>query len=89
MALVVKKLSTNVGRHKTCGFDPWVRKIPWRRKWQPTPVFLPGKPYGQRAWQAVIDGVCKGIRHNLLTKQQEFFFLRDSPVPIVFLILVS
>ena len=25
------------------GFDPWVRKIPWRRKWQPTPVFLPGK----------------------------------------------
>ena len=31
------------------GFDPWVRKIPWRRKWQPTPVFLPGKPHGQRS----------------------------------------
>ena len=30
------------------GFDPWVRKIPWRRKWQPTPVFLPGKSHGQR-----------------------------------------
>ena len=29
-------------------FDPWVRKIPWRRKWQPTPVFLPGKSHGQR-----------------------------------------
>ena len=29
-------------------FDPWVRKIPWKRKWQPTPVFLPGKSYGQR-----------------------------------------
>ena len=28
-------------------FDPWVRKIPWRRKWQPTPVFLPGESYGQ------------------------------------------
>ena len=27
--------------HRRCGFDPWVRKIPWRRKWQPTPVFLP------------------------------------------------
>ena len=27
--------------------DPWVRKIPWRRKWQPTPVFLPGKFHGQ------------------------------------------
>ena len=31
------------------GFDPWVRKIPWRRKWQPTPVFLPGEPHGQRS----------------------------------------
>ena len=30
------------------GFDPWVGKIPWRRKWQPTPVFLPGKFHGQR-----------------------------------------
>jgi len=33
-----------------CGrpeFDPWVGKIPWRRKWQPTPVLLPGKSYGQ------------------------------------------
>ena len=31
------------------GFDSWVRKIPWRRKWQPTPVFLPGKSHGQRS----------------------------------------
>ena len=29
-------------------FDPWVWKIPWRRAWQPTPVFLPEKPHGQR-----------------------------------------
>jgi len=29
-------------------FDPWVGKIPWRRKWQPTPVFLSGKFHGQR-----------------------------------------
>ena len=28
--------------------DPWVRKIPWRRAWLPTPVFLPGEPQGQR-----------------------------------------
>ena len=35
-------------RHKRRGFHPWVRKIPWRRKWQPTPVFLPGKLHGQR-----------------------------------------
>ena len=31
------------------GFNPWVRKIPWRRKWQPTPVLLPGKSHGQRS----------------------------------------
>ena len=30
-------------------FNPWVRKIPWSRQWQPTPVFLPGKSYGQRS----------------------------------------
>ena len=30
-------------------FKPWVRKMPWRRKWQPTPAFLPGKPHGQRS----------------------------------------
>ena len=30
-------------------FDPWVGKIPWRRKWQPTPVFLPGKSHGRRS----------------------------------------
>ena len=31
------------------GFNPWVGKVPWRRKWQPTPVFLPGKSYEQRS----------------------------------------
>ena len=30
-------------------FDPWVRNIPWRRAWQPTPGFLPGESYGQRS----------------------------------------
>ena len=41
------------GRESACQwrrlrFDPWSRKIPWRRKWQPTQVFLPGKSYGHR-----------------------------------------
>ena len=36
-------------RHKRCRFDPWVGNIPWRRTWQPTPVFLPGEFYGQRS----------------------------------------
>ena len=29
--------------------DPWVRKISWKREWQPPPVFLPGESYGQRS----------------------------------------
>ena len=35
-------------RYKTLGFDPWLGKIPWRRKWQPVPGFLPGKSHGQK-----------------------------------------
>ena len=42
------------GKESACqcrrrGFDPWVRKIPWRRNWQSTPVFLSGKSHGQRS----------------------------------------
>ena len=33
---------------RKCGFDPWVGKMPWRKKWQTTPVFLPGESHGQR-----------------------------------------
>ena len=36
-------------RHKRHGFNLCVRKIPWRRAWQPTPVFLPGESHGQRS----------------------------------------
>ena len=36
-------------KHKRCGFDPWVGKIPRRRAWQPTLVFLPGESHGQRS----------------------------------------
>ena len=31
------------------GFNPWVRKIPWRREWLPTPIFLPGEFHGERS----------------------------------------
>ena len=34
---------------ETPGFDPRVDKIPWRREWQPNPMFLPGKSHGQRS----------------------------------------
>ena len=44
--LVVKESSC---QYRRLGFDPGVRKIPWRRKWQPTPIFFPGKSHGQRS----------------------------------------
>ena len=44
-----KESAYHCRRHRRCKFDPWVRKIHWRRKWQPTPVFLPGKSHGQRS----------------------------------------
>ena len=36
-------------RYKRCGFDPWLQKILWKRKWQPTPIFLPGEFHGQKS----------------------------------------
>ena len=41
------------------GFDPWVGKIPWGRKWQPTPVFLPGESHGQRSLAGYSPKGCK------------------------------
>ena len=46
-------------RHKRYGFDPWVGKIPWRRKWQPTAVFLPGESHGQRSLVGYNPWGCK------------------------------
>ena len=46
VVLVVKELACQCRRCKRRGFDPWVRKIPWRRAWQPTPVFLSRETLG-------------------------------------------
>jgi len=43
-----KESTCQCRRHERCGFDSWVGKIPWSRKWQPTPVFLPGKTHRKR-----------------------------------------
>ena len=59
-------------RHR---FNPWVGTIPWRRKWQPTPVFLPGKSHGQRSLTDHSPWGHKGIWHNIVTKQQQHIYL--------------
>ena len=48
-------------------FDPRVRKISWKRKWQPTPVFLPGKSMEKAAQRAIIYGVTR-MKHDLAAK---------------------
>ena len=50
LALVVNNPSAKAGDIRDMWFDPFVgEEIPWRRKWQPTPVFLPRKSHGQRS----------------------------------------
>ena len=46
-------------RHKRSGFNPWVRKILWRKAWQPTPVFLPGEFHGQRSTSQSVSSVAQ------------------------------
>ena len=60
-ALVVKDLPADADGHNRCCFDPWVGKIPWRRAWQPTPVFLPGEFYGQRSLLGYSPWGCKEL----------------------------
>ena len=57
---------------KTCrssGFNSWVGKIPWRSKWQPTLVFLPGKSLGWKNLVSYSPGDRKRVGHGLVTKQ--------------------
>ena len=54
------------GKESACqcrrhGFDPWVGKIPWRRVWQPTPVFWPGESHGQRCLVGYSPQDCKEL----------------------------
>ena len=58
-------------RCRRCAFYPLVRKIPWRRKWQPTPVFLPGKSHGQRSLSGYSPWDHKRVGHGLSTKRQQ------------------
>ena len=51
-------------------FNPWVRKIPWRKKWQPTPVFLPGKSHGQRSQVSYSSWSHRRVGYILATKQK-------------------
>ena len=60
-----KAFACKCWRHR---FDPWVGKIPWRRKWQPTPVLLPGKSHGERSLAGYSSQQVTKVGFDLVTK---------------------
>ena len=63
------------GKESACqckrhGFNPWAKKMPWRRKWRPIPGFLPGKSQGQRSLAGYSPWGHKRVKHDSVTKQQ-------------------
>ena len=70
------------------GLNPGSGRSPWRRKWQPTPVFLPGKAHGQKSlvgyspWR-----VAKSVRHYLATKQQQQYLTHAPSSPACFFLV--
>ena len=73
---MVRNLPANAGdmRH---GFDIWVRKIPWRRKWQPITVFLLGESHGQRSLAGYSPWGCK---ESDMTEHIHGPFIKDKTI---------
>ena len=61
MLLTVAQTVKNLPAMQETRFDFWVGKIPWRRKWQPTPVFLPRESHGQRSLAGYSPQGCKEL----------------------------
>ena len=79
-----KESACQCGRYKRHGFDSWVWKIPWRRKWQPAPVFLPGWSHGQRSLGHYSPWVAKRQAehtHSMLIFGWPKSYLRFSVTP--------
>ena len=74
----VKAFAYKCGRP---GFDPWVRKIPWRRKWPPTPVFLPGESHGRRS---LVGYSPRGHKGSDTTEQLHFHqIFKEEIMPVL------
>ena len=70
---MVKNLTANAG-DKRHGFNPWVGKIPWRKKWEPTPVFLPGESHGQGSLMSYDPRGCKESDKTEVTAHSTYGF---------------
>ena len=73
--LSCKELTCLEGRHGRHKFNPWVRKIPWRRKWQPIPLFLPGKSHG---WRRLVGYSPWGHKESDMTEQFHLLLLMSQ-----------
>ena len=74
-----KETTYQCRRHKRRGFDPWVRKIPWKRAWQSTAVFLPRESHGQRSVVATVHGVAKSLTAHTHIIFSPLIFWKGSP----------
>ena len=77
-ASLIAQLVKNLPALQETRFDFWVWKIPWRRKWQPTLVFLPRKCHGQRSWRATVHGVSR-VGHDLVSAAAAAKSLQSRP----------
>ena len=75
MMLVVKNLPANAGDTRDTGSIPGLVRSPWRRKWQPTPVFLPGEFHGQSPWS---------LKESETTEQLALSFMLEDVLPVLF-----
>ena len=71
VVLVVKNPPVNAGDAIDASLIPGSERFPWRKKWQPTPVFLPGKCHGQRSLDGYSPWALKRVGHDLTCKQQQ------------------
>ena len=72
---MVKNLPANAGDTRDMGSIPGLVRSPWRRKWQPTPVFLPGEFHGQSPW---------GLKESETTEQLTLSFMVEDVLPVLF-----
>ena len=76
----VVKTSTHNAKCRRLGFNPWVGKIPWRKAWQTTPVFLFGKSYGQRRGTVRRAAKSQTLLKQLRTHTHMHVYLEDMKV---------
>jgi len=79
-----KESACQCSRCKRCRFYPWVRKIPWRKKPQPTSVFLLGKSHGQRSLVGY-SPPGRGVRHNWA----DYYFLMCFYLLVILLLITQ